>query len=84
MAVNPDGVIEGLNVFEDQPVCLVMSLDPETIQPFPLDQGVEGFDAGVIVGITLVAVAQLELLRGFSVSLRNVLHTPVRIIPNSA
>ena len=77
MAVNPDGVIEGLNVFEDQPVCLVMSLDPETIQPFPLDQGVEGFDAGVVVGVTFLAVAQLKLLGGFPVSLGNVLHSPV-------
>ena len=69
VAVNPDGIVESFNVFEDQPVCLLMGLNPESIQPFPLNQGVEGFDAGVIVRITLVAVAQLELLRGVSVSL---------------
>ena len=69
VAVNPDGIVESFNVFEDQPVCLLMGFNPETIQPFPLNQGVEGFDAGIIIGITLVAVAKLELLRGFSVSL---------------
>jgi len=59
MAVDPDSAVESLNVLEDQPVCLVMRLNPEAVQPFPLDQGVEGFDTGVIVGIALVAVLSL-------------------------
>ena len=73
MAVNPDGIVESFNVFEDQPVCLLMGLNPESIQPFPLNQGVEGFDAGVIVRITLVTVAQLERVGCFTVGFGNIL-----------
>ena len=71
MAVDSDGIVEGLDVLEDQFMRLVVGLNAEAIQPFPLDQGVEGFDAGVIVGIALVAVAQLELLGCFEVGFRN-------------
>ena len=45
MAVNPNSVVESLNILENQLARLVMGLDSEAIQPFPLDQGVEGFDA---------------------------------------
>ena len=83
VAVNPDGIVESFNVFEDQPVCLLMGLNPESIQPFPLNQGVEGFDAGVIVRITLVTVAQLELFGGFPIGMGNVLAAAVGIILNS-
>ena len=77
MAVNPDGVVEGLDVLKDQGISPVKGLNTEAVQPFPLDQGMEGFDAGVIVGITLVAVAQLELFGGIPVSLGNVLCTAI-------
>ena len=73
MAVEPDGVVKSLNVLEDQGVSLGMSFNTETVQPFPFDQGVEGFDTGVIVGITFVAVAQLELFGSVPISLGNVL-----------
>ena len=54
MAVDPDSVVKGFDVLKDQPVRLIMGLDPEAVQPFPLNQGVERFDAGVIVGIALL------------------------------
>ena len=79
MAVNPDGVVESLDILKDQGISPVEGLNTEAVQPFPLDQGVEGFDAGVIVGITLVAVAQLELFGGIPVSLGNVLRTAIAV-----
>ena len=83
VAVDSDGIVECLDILEDQGVGLGVGLNPEAIQPFPLDQGVEGFDAGIVIGVTLVAVAQLELLRSFPVCLGNVLTTPIAVIPNS-
>ena len=50
-----------------------MAFDPETIQPFSLDQGVKGFDTGVVVGVTFLAVAQLELFSCFPICFRNIL-----------
>ncbi len=79
MAVNPDGIVESLYVLEDQGVSLGMSFNAETVQPFPLDQGVKGFDTGVIVGIAFVAVAQLELFGGVPVSLGNVLGAAIAV-----
>ena len=79
MAVNPDGVVESLDVLKDQGVSPVKGLNTEAVQPFPLDQGVEGFDASVIIGTALVTVAQLELFGGIPVSLGNVLRTAIAV-----
>lgn len=69
MAVGADCVIESFDVFKDQPVCMVVILDSEPVKPFALDKGMEGFDTGVIIRITLMAVAELKLLRGLPIGL---------------
>ena len=40
MAVDPDGVVESLDVLEYQGVSPAERVNAETVQPFPLDQGV--------------------------------------------
>ena len=77
MTVNPDGVIERLDIFEDQSISPADGLNAETVQPFPLDQGMEGFDTGIIVGIAFMAIAQLELFCGVLISLGNKLAAAV-------
>ena len=79
MAVDPDRVVESLDVFENEPVGLRTVPDPEPIQPLSLNQGMEGFDTCVIVRISLPAIAQLELLSCLPISLRNKLRTAVRM-----
>ena len=61
MAVDAYGVVKGLNVLKYQPVSLVKRVNAEAIQPFPLDQGMKRFDTGIIVRVTLMAVAQLGI-----------------------
>jgi len=79
MTMDPDSVIEGFDVFENQFVGMTIIGNLKPIQPFPLDQGMEGFDAGVIVRVAFMAVAELELFRGFTVSFGNVLAAAVRM-----
>ena len=41
MAVNADGVVESLDVFEDKAVCMSVVPDFEPVKPFSLNQGVK-------------------------------------------
>ena len=68
MTVNADGVVESLNVFEDKPVGMAMIFDPEPVKPLTFDQRMEGFNAGIVIRISFMAVAKLKLLCGFAVS----------------
>ena len=45
----------------------------KAIQPFSLDQGMKGFDAGIVIGIALMTVAKPELFGSLAVSLGYVL-----------
>ena len=67
MAVDPDGVVKGFDVLEHKSVSVSAVFDPEAAEPFALDERVKGFDAGVVVGISLVAVTELELFGDFAV-----------------
>ncbi len=67
MTVNTDGIVESLDVFEDKPVGMPEIFDPEPVKPLTFDQGVKGFNAGIIIRITFMAVAKLKLLCSFAV-----------------
>ena len=69
MTVNTDSVVESLDVFEDKPVGMLVVFNPEPVKPLSLDQRMEGFDTGIVIRITFMAVAKLKLLCGFAVSL---------------
>ena len=79
VAVDPDGVVKSLDVFEYESVGMLYVKDPESVQPLPFDNGVERFDTGVVVGITLVAVAELELFCSLTVSIGDILAAPVGV-----
>ena len=69
VAMDTDSVVESFDVFEDQPVGVVVIFNLEAVKPLAFDQSVERFDAGIVVGITFVAVAELKPFRGFPVCL---------------
>ena len=62
-------VVESLDIFKDEPVSLMIVLDSEAVKPFPFDHRVEGFNAGIVVGIAFVAIAELELLSSIAIGL---------------
>ncbi len=64
MAVNPDGVVESLDVLKDQGISPVKRLNTEAIQPFPFNQGVEGFDTGVVVIRSLIRSLRSSVSEG--------------------
>jgi hypothetical protein len=69
VTVNPDRVIEGFNVLENQSVRMIVTLDTEPVQPFPLDERMKRFNTGIVIGIPFMTITELELFRGLSVSL---------------
>ena len=77
MAVDPNCVVECFNVLKDQPVGLIIVSDPEAVQPFALDQGMKRLDAGVVIRIAFMTVAEPELLRCFAVSFGNILTSAI-------
>ena len=79
MAMNTYSVVKRINVFKYQPVRLMEILNLESIRPFPFDQGVEGFDAGIILWIAFFQVAVGLLSCFLNVCLRNVLVAAVRM-----
>ena len=79
MAVDPDGVVKGFDVLEHQTVSVSAVFDFEAVEPFAFDERMKGFDAGVVIGVPLVAVAELELFGDFAVGFGNVLASPVRM-----
>jgi len=79
MTVDPDGVVKGFDVLEHKSVSVSAVFNPEAVEPFALDERVKGFDAGVVIGVPLVAVAELELFGDFAVGFGYVLASPVRM-----
>ena len=77
MAMDPDSIVKGFDIFEDQFVSMLIIGNLKPVQPFPLDERVEGLDAGVIIRITLVAVTELELFRSLAVGIGNVLASAI-------
>ena len=55
--------------FEDKPVGMPVIFDSEPVKPITFDQRMEGFDTGIVIRITFMAVAKLKLLCSFTVSL---------------
>ena len=53
--------------------------DFKAIQPFSFDQGMKGFDAGIVIRITFMAVAALHVFGSFSVCFRNILAAAVTV-----
>ena len=77
MTMYANSVVESLDIFEYQFVSIMIIGDLESVQPFPFDKGMEGLDTGIIIWITLMAVAELELLSCLAVSRGNVLASTV-------
>ena len=77
MTVNPDRVVESLDVFENESVGLVPTLEPEPVQPLSFNQGMEGFDTSIVVRIALSTVTQLELLGSLKVCFRDELRPTI-------
>lgn len=57
VAVDTQGVIKSFNVLKNQGIGMLKVANKNPVQPLTLYQGVEGLYAGVIVGISLFAVA---------------------------
>lgn len=64
--MNPNGVIKGFNILENKPIGMFEVNDTKSVKPFSFDQGMERFDAGIIVWITAVRIASLHLFSGFT------------------
>ena len=77
MTVNPDGIIKGFDVFKNKPVGVPIILNVKAIKPFPFNQGMKGFDAGVIVRISGMRVASLQVFCSFAPGVGNILATTV-------
>ena len=77
MTVNPYGVIKGFDVFKDKPVSVFLILDVKAVKPFSFNQGMERFDAGIVIRITTMGIAALHLLRGFTPGIGNILAATV-------
>ena len=67
MTVDSNRVVKSLNILENQAVCMVKIAYLKAIKPFTLNQGMKGFNAGVVIGTALVTVAKLELFGYFAV-----------------
>lgn len=61
MAVDPNGVIKGFDILEYKPICVLVVDNRKAVEPFPFNQGVKGFYAGIIVWITAMGIATLHL-----------------------
>lgn len=57
MAVNSNSVIKCFDILENKAISLVVVHDAESVKPFTLNKSMKGFNAGIIVGITGIAVA---------------------------
>ena len=79
MAMNAYGVVKGIDVFKHQQVRLLIILNLEAIEPFPFNQGVEGFDAGIVPWIAFLRIAAAHLGCLPNICLRNILAATVRM-----
>ena len=77
--MNTYRVVKSIDVFKHQLVRLLVILNFKSIQPFPFDQGMEGFDTGIILWIAFLGIATTHLGCFLNVCLRNVLTATVRM-----
>jgi len=63
--LNPDDIAESLDILKDQRVGPGVSFNTEGVQPFPLDRGVEGFDAVIVTGNPLWLKHSCSFFVGF-------------------
>ena len=73
MTVNPYGIIKCFNIFKDKLICVVVILDFKAVQPFSLDQGMEGFDTSIVIWITGMRIAAFHMFSCFTPSVRDIL-----------
>lgn len=59
--MNTYRVVKSMDVFKHQVVRLLVILNFKSIQPFPFDQGMEGFDTGIIPWIAFRGIAAAHL-----------------------
>lgn len=68
MTMDSDRVIKGFNIFKYKTVGMIVVFDIEPVKPFSFNQGMEGFDTGIIIRITTMRIAALHRFRGFTPS----------------
>ncbi len=66
MTMDPNGVIKGFNILKYKPVSMFEVNDIKSVKPFSFDEGVERFDASVIIRITPVRITSLHCFSGFT------------------
>ena len=79
MAVNPHRIIKRFYIFKYKPVCMAVIYDVEPAEPFPLDQGVEAFYAGVVPWTGFCRIAALHPFSRFFIVPAGILHSPVTV-----
>ena len=79
MAVNPHCIVERFYIFKHKPVCMAVIYDMEPAGPFPLDQGMEAFYAGVVPGAGFRRITAFHPFRRFLIVPTGILHSPVTV-----
>ena len=75
--MNSDGVIKGFNVFKYKPVGMVVVSNIESVKPFSFNQGMKGFNAGIVIRVTTMGIAALHLFCGFTPGIGYILATTI-------
>ena len=57
MAVDPDSIIKSFDILKYEPICVLVIENAEPVESLPLYKGMEGFNAGIVIGIAGMAVA---------------------------
>ena len=53
----PNSIVKGFDIFKHQTVRLIIINNTESVDPFSFDKRMKGFNAGVVVRVSRVAVA---------------------------
>ena len=71
MAVNPRCIVERFYIFKHKPICMAVIYDMEPSSPFPLDQEMEAFYAGIGEDF------QMQLYQRIGELLKSTAHSPL-------
>ena len=73
MTMDSDGVIKGFNIFKYKTVSMIVVFNIEPVKPFSFNQGMEGFDTGIVIRITAMGIATLHRFCSFTPGTGNIL-----------
>lgn len=69
--MDSDRVIKGFNIFKYKPVSMIVVFNIEPVKPFSFKQGMERFNADIVIRVTTMRIAALHSFCSF----RQVLET---------